>query len=405
MIKKIFYLLACFVIVLAPASSYAWKESDKKAIQYDTVYKEDATCTASSGGGGGVSNLPGSVPSSLAPTFTEAANKYNVDVALIAAIYWQEHGGNFIQPPPPYGNGDRYASSNKGASGPFQFIPGTWAAFGVDANGDGNTDVQDLKDASYAAAKYLKELGATADVPAGSTEDFKQKGTAVNIMASYNWGPGNVDNAASFANFPAETSNYVIRGGRTFRALKGGDSGAPVTPVDVPDNESSCSSDSGDSAAGGSILEVARAELAKNVAESPPGSNGGGRISVYTDNNREPWCADFVSWVYKTAGKPFTGGASGGWRIPSVNTLDMWLKENGTRVENKSGAPAPQPGDVVIFDHSGDEVGNDTHTGIIEQVSGNKMITIEGNTSDKVARRTYDNYRSNNTIRSWGRPR
>jgi membrane-bound lytic murein transglycosylase B len=39
--------------------------------------------------------------------------------------------------------------------GPMQFIPGTWRLFGVDGDGDGVADPQDVEDASAATAAYL----------------------------------------------------------------------------------------------------------------------------------------------------------------------------------------------------------------------------------------------------------
>ena len=41
------------------------------------------------------------------------------------------------------------------AVGPMQFIPGTWAAFGVDGDGDGRADPQNVYDATASAAGYL----------------------------------------------------------------------------------------------------------------------------------------------------------------------------------------------------------------------------------------------------------
>jgi membrane-bound lytic murein transglycosylase B len=41
------------------------------------------------------------------------------------------------------------------AVGPMQFIPGTWRVVGVDANGDGRTDPQNIDDAATATAVYL----------------------------------------------------------------------------------------------------------------------------------------------------------------------------------------------------------------------------------------------------------
>jgi cell wall-associated NlpC family hydrolase len=48
----------------------------------------------------------------------------------------------------------------------MQFMPGTWAAFGVDGNQDGRKDVYDPADAIPAAARYLKHGGAPARVRA-----------------------------------------------------------------------------------------------------------------------------------------------------------------------------------------------------------------------------------------------
>ena len=41
------------------------------------------------------------------------------------------------------------------AVGPMQFIPSTWTVVGVDADGDGRRDPQDIDDASLATAVYL----------------------------------------------------------------------------------------------------------------------------------------------------------------------------------------------------------------------------------------------------------
>lgn len=46
------------------------------------------------------------------------------------------------------------------ATGPFQFIPSTWAEYGTDGNADGFSDPQNVWDSSAAAAKYLCANGA-----------------------------------------------------------------------------------------------------------------------------------------------------------------------------------------------------------------------------------------------------
>lgn len=146
----------------------------------------------------------------------------------------------------------------------------------------------------------------------------------------------------------------------------------------------------------GDVVAIAQAELAKGVKEDPagcdrgnPSSSGscGTEVDKYTDKHLEYWCADFVSWVFKEAGKQFTGGSSGGWRIASVSGLDAWFKQNGTFINNGSGVK-PQPGDVYFMGIS--------HVGIVEKVEGDKIYTISGNTStgstgngDGVGRGTY----------------
>lgn len=59
----------------------------------------------------------------------------------------------------------------------------------------------------------------------------------------------------------------------------------------------------------------------------------------------------------------------------------------------------PRPGDQIFFGSSTSNVG---HTGIVEKVEGGKVHTIEGNTSDRVARRSYS--LSDKTIVGYGRP-
>ena len=60
----------------------------------------------------------------------------------------------------------------------------------------------------------------------------------------------------------------------------------------------------------------------------------------------------------------------------------------------------PQPGDQIFFTFSAGEV---SHTGVVESVSGGTVTTIEGNTSDSVARRSYQ-IRSG-SIYGYGRPK
>jgi hypothetical protein len=51
--------------------------------------------------------------------------------------------------------GSSSVASSAGALGPMQFLPSTWAAYGVDGNGDGVADVMNPVDAVHGAARLL----------------------------------------------------------------------------------------------------------------------------------------------------------------------------------------------------------------------------------------------------------
>ena len=116
-------------------------------------------------------------------------------------------------------------------------------------------------------------------------------------------------------------------------------------------------------------------------------------VLAMTDGNAEPWCADFVSYAYRRAGMPFSGGLSGGWRIPGALALRGWYVDRG-RWTPRSRA-APQPGDVVYFTWD--------HLGIVRRVVGDALETIEGNASHAVRLRVYPAWRSHPGIDGFGR--
>ncbi|MFB7763699.1 C40 family peptidase [Streptomyces xiamenensis] len=101
--------------------------------------------------------------------------------------------------------------STAGAIGIAQFLPGTWAEYGIDANGDGVADPTDPEDAIPSAAIYDCAVARMVrDVPGDPID---------NMLAAYNAGPGTVINhqgvpAESWGN--GETYNYV----RHIRALE-----------------------------------------------------------------------------------------------------------------------------------------------------------------------------------------
>ena len=60
-------------------------------------------------------------------------------------------------------HGQNMGPSSAGAMGPMQFLPSTWAQYGLDGNGDGEANIMDPEDAIPAAASYLVTGGAPDD--------------------------------------------------------------------------------------------------------------------------------------------------------------------------------------------------------------------------------------------------
>ena len=58
------------------------------------------------------------------------------------------------------GHGRELGPSSAGALGPMQFLPSTWAAYGLDGDGDGTADIMNPHDAVPSAAGYLCRSGA-----------------------------------------------------------------------------------------------------------------------------------------------------------------------------------------------------------------------------------------------------
>ena len=76
-----------------------------------------------------------------------------------------------------------------------------------------------------------------------------------------------------------------------------------------------------------------------------------------------------------------------------------WFQERGLWQE---AGYIPVPGDIIFFNWDGDQSGGADHVGIVERVEGEVVHTIEGNTSDSCARRSYR--LDSNVIRGYGTP-
>ncbi|WP_067817057.1 CHAP domain-containing protein [Nocardia inohanensis] len=121
----------------------------------------------------------------------------------------------------------------------------------------------------------------------------------------------------------------------------------------------------------GRILDV----LAAEFDAQHPGTK-------YSEGVDEPWCADFVSWVMREAGRPLANPNSGSWRIPGVYTLEDYYR--GER-RFEAATYRPKTGDVVMYSetsafqqHTNIVIAADAATGTITTVGGNEFgqVTI-----------------------------
>lgn len=115
------------------------------------------------------------------------------------------------------------------------------------------------------------------------------------------------------------------------------------------------------------VLNQARAWI--GIGENPPGSNHN-EITTYYGYDAA-WCCMFIWAIFNKSGHGdlFMGGGKEAYCF----TVKDWYQ-----AREKFGS-TPQPGALVIYGGSG-------HIGIVESVSGNSWVSIEGNLSDTVKR-------------------
>jgi Transglycosylase SLT domain/Peptidase family M23 len=95
------------------------------------------------------------IPPFLLPIYQAAGTAYGVPWPVLAAINEVETD---------YGRD--LSVSSAGAEGWMQFLPSTWARYGVDATGAGYQDPYNPADAVFAAARYLRAAGGSRHIRA-----------------------------------------------------------------------------------------------------------------------------------------------------------------------------------------------------------------------------------------------
>ena len=130
------------------------------------------------------------------------------------------------------------------------------------------------------------------------------------------------------------------------------------------------------------VVKVAVSQI--GVKESPANSNKtkyGKRFGM----NGVPWCAIFLDWCFEQAkgGSLFPHNPSAAYAQDEIvsSCKGVWvMKKNTSRATRRAYLAQAKPGDVVTFDF-GKMDAYRRHIGIVEKVSGQNIITVEGNTS------------------------
>ena len=117
------------------------------------------------------------------------------------------------------------------------------------------------------------------------------------------------------------------------------------------------------------------------VAASQEGKGGTTYWSWYGFGSRVEWCACFVSWCADQSGYIQSGA------IPKFSLCSDGVKWFESKGRFRDASYTPAVGDIIFFDWGNN--GTIDHVGIVESVSGGTVNTIEGNSGDKVARRSY----------------
>lgn len=98
------------------------------------------------------------------------------------------------------------------------------------------------------------------------------------------------------------------------------------------------------------------------------GSGNDTKYGRWYGMNNQPWCMMFISWCAAKAG--IAAGV-----VPKLAyvpyCVDFYEKKG---LYHKKAGYTPRPGDIVFY-------GANDHVGVVEKISGGRLVTIEGNTS------------------------
>ena len=372
--KKII-IFSLVTILLLPQSTLALTEADYPAQNIRLYDPKSSACTEAAGSVS--ADLSKNIPSDWGKIFSAAAEKFDVNPNFLAALYLTEQGNTWK----PLNS--QWASSQVGASGPMQFMPGTWAGHAQDGNGDGKAEVTNPYDAVFGAAHLIKSMGTDKKTPLGDIGSpwKRQPKTILYAAGEYNWGGGNVQSHTSdsspLTDAPTETQNYLKNiyelfnsdftksGHPNYRdpASTGeGSNGSSVVSA------SSCANNTGGVHAG-SIVETAKGLINKDN----PGTASQAYRDARAKYNKEAGddmtdCGKYIATVMRASGADPDYPSAG----TSIQRNYVMNSPKYTIIKTKSPSDL-QPGDILV---------NNGHTMLYIGDQGNGNVAAEASLGD-----------------------
>lgn len=117
------------------------------------------------------------------------------------------------------------------------------------------------------------------------------------------------------------------------------------------------------------VLKVARKQLGKHTKSQVKKFWTWYYGTRFIDTDRTPWCASFVAWCYRDAGKYGKMKRVRNYgSLGYVPTYSRYARNRGKWIARKKA----KAGDIIVF-------GRNRHVGIVERVYKGYIYTIEGN--------------------------
>lgn len=372
--KKII-IFSLVIILLLPQSTLALTEADYPAQNIRLYDPKSSACTEAAGSVS--ADLSKNIPSDWGKIFSAAAEKFDVNPNFLAALYLTEQGNTWK----PLNS--HWESSQVGASGPMQFMPGTWAGHAQDGNGDGKAEVKNPYDAVFGAAHLIKSMGTDKKTPLGDIGSpwKRQPKTILYAAGEYNWGGGNVQSHTSdsspLTDAPKETQNYLKNIYELFNSdftksghpnyrdpASTGEGGNGSSVVSV----SSCANNTGGVHAG-SIVETAKGLINKDN----PGTASQAYRDARAKYNKEAGddmtdCGKYVATVMRASGADPDYPSAG----TSIQRNYVMNSPKYTIINTKSPSDL-QPGDILV---------NNGHTMLYIGDQGNGNVAAEASLGD-----------------------